>query len=144
MLAILLNWMSRMWCHVCILAQLANTKAQNGKQTMMHFLVDCIEKRFPDVMHFASELLHLEKSAGGQWLCWAMLTFNTTLRSHNLCSSACCRVLWCSRLGNSKGIWPVASSAASISKTLLSDLTWSNRGKMVHLNRNTSLKWKLF
>lgn len=49
-----------------VLCQLTNTKTQDGKQTLMHFLVDCIEKRFPDVMDFASELLHVEKAARGQ------------------------------------------------------------------------------
>ena len=50
---------------MCILVQLGNTKTQDGKQTLMHFLVDCIEKRFPDAMDFASELLHVEKAARG-------------------------------------------------------------------------------
>jgi len=49
--------------------QLINTKAQDGKQTLMHFLVDCVEKRFADVMDFASELLHVEKAARGQYAC---------------------------------------------------------------------------
>ena len=40
----------------------------------MHFLVDCIEKRFPDAMDFATELIHVEKAARGQWLCTASLT----------------------------------------------------------------------
>jgi len=35
----------------------------------MHFLVDSVEKRFPDVMDFASELLHVEKAARGRYIC---------------------------------------------------------------------------
>jgi len=53
---------------VC-LCQLINTKTQDGKQTLMHFLADSIEKRFPDVMDFASEMLHVEKAARGQHFC---------------------------------------------------------------------------
>ena len=54
-------------CVVC--CQLINTKTQDGKQTLMHFLVDTIEKRFPDMMDFASELIHVEKAARGQYIC---------------------------------------------------------------------------
>ena len=53
---------------VC-LCQLINTKTHDGKQTLMHFLADSIEKRFPDVMDFASEMLHVEKAARGQHFC---------------------------------------------------------------------------
>jgi len=40
----------------------------------MHFLVDCIEKRFPEAMDFATELIHVEKAARGLWLCHVGLT----------------------------------------------------------------------
>jgi len=49
-----------------VLYQLSNTKTQDGKQTLIHFLVGSIEKRFPDAMDFASELLHVEKAARGE------------------------------------------------------------------------------
>ena len=51
---------------MCVLSQLANTKTLDGKQTLMNFLVNCIEKRFPDAMDFASELLHAVKAARGR------------------------------------------------------------------------------
>jgi len=72
--------------------QLINTKTQDGKQTLMHFLADCIEKRFPDVMDFASELIHVEKAARGQWLYTHMMT------TQRLCG--CLAVLkWFSLIG---------------------------------------------
>jgi len=62
--------------------QLVNTKTQDGKQTLMHFLVDCVEKRFADVMDFASELLHVEKAARGQWLIRTDLSCNDNQNTH--------------------------------------------------------------
>jgi len=60
-----------------VYCQLVNTKTQDGKQTLMHYLVECIEKRFPDVMDFANELIHVEKAARGRWLCRINFTSNS-------------------------------------------------------------------
>jgi len=57
--------------------QLINTKTQDGKQTLMHFLVDTIEKRFPDMMDFARELLHVEQAARGLCLLVTWKTLHT-------------------------------------------------------------------
>jgi len=40
----------------------------------MHFLVNHIEKGFPDMMDFASELIHVAKAARGLWRCPCCVT----------------------------------------------------------------------
>jgi diaphanous 2 len=45
------------------ITKLTNTKTQDGKQTLMHFLAENVQKRFPDFMDFGSELIHVEKAA---------------------------------------------------------------------------------
>ena len=46
--------------------QLSNTKTIDNKQTLMHFLVEIIERRLPDALDFADELIHIEKAARGK------------------------------------------------------------------------------
>ena len=48
-----------------ILFQLGNTKGHDGRTTLIHYLVDTIEKKFPDITGFTEELLHIEKAARG-------------------------------------------------------------------------------
>ena len=84
----------------CVFCQLINTKTQDGKQTLMHFLVDCVEKRFPEVMDFASEMIHVEKAARGLCICRVIL----------LCLPAC---YWCQRANVRKYILQQASDDSS-------------------------------
>lgn len=43
--------------------QLSSTKDVENKFTMLHYLVDIIEKKFPDVLNFSDELPHVNKAA---------------------------------------------------------------------------------
>ena len=45
--------------------QLENTKSQDGKQTLLHFLVNTIESKYPEVLEFSDEMLHVEQAARG-------------------------------------------------------------------------------
>ena len=47
------------------LFQLENTKSQDGKQTLLHFLVNTIESKYPEVLEFSDEMLHVEQAARG-------------------------------------------------------------------------------
>ena len=38
----------------------------DNKQSLMHFLVSTIQRRFPDVLDFSDELIHVEKAARGR------------------------------------------------------------------------------
>lgn len=44
------------------LTKLKDTKHLNNKQTLLHYIVDTIEKKFPEVLSFGEELLHVEKA----------------------------------------------------------------------------------
>ena len=46
--------------------QLENTKSADQKMTLLHFLVETMEKNFPDLLTFRDELEHIEKAAKGQ------------------------------------------------------------------------------
>ena len=46
--------------------QLGNTKAQDGKTTLIHFLASTVEQKLPDCLHFQEELSHLDKAAKGR------------------------------------------------------------------------------
>ena len=48
-------------CH-----QLENTKSHDGKRTLMHYLADVVEKKYPDLVNFTDELLHIEKAVRGK------------------------------------------------------------------------------
>ena len=65
--------MSRPICHVmaclfahCFLLQLSNTKAQDGKTTLLHFLANVVETKHPDVLYFAEEISHIDKASRGE------------------------------------------------------------------------------
>lgn len=49
---------------MCVV-QIGNTKTNDNEQTLMHFLVKTAEKHYPEVMHFADELMHVEKATRG-------------------------------------------------------------------------------
>ena len=50
-----------------------NTKGHDGRTTLLHFLVDTIEKKYPDLLSFHEELMHVEQAARGNQMLY--LTF---------------------------------------------------------------------
>jgi hypothetical protein len=40
----------------CLIKQLADTKAAGGKGSLLHFLADIVQSRFPDLGSFKAEL----------------------------------------------------------------------------------------
>ena len=46
--------------------QLLDTKTADKKLTLMHFLVDTVQEKFPDILNFESELRFIEKAALGK------------------------------------------------------------------------------
>ena len=45
--------------------QLGNTKGVDGKTTLVHYLVETVEKKFPELITFHEELMHVEQAARG-------------------------------------------------------------------------------
>ncbi len=43
--------------------QLSNTKDRENKGTLMHFLVEYVERDHPELLSFADELFHLDSAA---------------------------------------------------------------------------------
>ena len=50
----------------CFPLQLSNTKAQDGKTTLLHFLANVVETKHPDVLYFAEEISHIDKASRGE------------------------------------------------------------------------------
>lgn len=48
-----------------ILFQLNSTKSVDHKTTLLHYIVDIIEKKHPDALNFAEELMHIDRAARG-------------------------------------------------------------------------------
>jgi predicted SnoaL-like aldol condensation-catalyzing enzyme len=48
-----------------LIRSLSNTKAQDGKTTLVHFLANVIEEKHPDLVGFLDEFNHLDKAARG-------------------------------------------------------------------------------
>lgn len=48
---------------ISYLTKLTNTKDADNKQTLLHYLVDVVEKKFPDVLNFSSDLSHVDKAS---------------------------------------------------------------------------------
>merc|ERR1719481_2181948 len=48
---------------ISYLPKLSNTKDRDNKSTLMHFLVETIEKSHPQLLSFYDELIHLDKAA---------------------------------------------------------------------------------
>ncbi|XP_067949319.1 protein diaphanous homolog 2-like isoform X2 [Watersipora subatra] len=45
------------------LTKLENTKSQDQKQTLLHFLAQIVEEKFPDVLDYENELIHVDQAA---------------------------------------------------------------------------------
>ncbi|XP_045508726.1 protein diaphanous isoform X2 [Colias croceus] len=48
---------------ISFLTKLTSTKDLENKQTLLHYLVDTIESKFPDVLNFAEEMPHIDRAA---------------------------------------------------------------------------------
>ncbi|XP_045457883.1 protein diaphanous [Melitaea cinxia] len=48
---------------ISFLTKLTSTKDLENKQTLLHYLVDTIESKFPDVLTFAEEMPHIDRAA---------------------------------------------------------------------------------
>ncbi|KAL3878570.1 hypothetical protein ACJMK2_030907 [Sinanodonta woodiana] len=48
---------------ISFLSKLQHTKSKDGKTTLMHFLANIIEKKYPDLLNFYEELNHCDKAA---------------------------------------------------------------------------------
>ncbi|XP_076148848.1 protein diaphanous homolog 1-like [Alosa pseudoharengus] len=48
---------------ISYLCKLRDTKSADQKQTLLHFLADLCQEEYPEVMHFADELIHVEKAS---------------------------------------------------------------------------------
>lgn len=48
---------------ISFLPKLSNTKAQDGKTTLVHFLANIVEQKHPDLVGFLDEFTHLDKAA---------------------------------------------------------------------------------
>lgn len=46
--------------------QLKNTKTQDNKSTLVHFLVSIIEEKYPDLVQFQDDFTYLEKASKGK------------------------------------------------------------------------------
>ena len=51
---------------VVVYFQLDNTKTVDNKQTLIHFLVETVEDKFPSCLTFSDELLHVKEAARGE------------------------------------------------------------------------------
>ncbi|XP_063413074.1 protein diaphanous homolog 2-like isoform X6 [Mytilus trossulus] len=48
---------------ISFLPKLANTKAQDGKTTLVHFIANIVEQKYPELVGFLDEFTHLDKAA---------------------------------------------------------------------------------
>jgi len=48
---------------ISYLPKLSNTKDRDNKGTLLHFLVETIEKSYPNLMNFSDELMHIDKAS---------------------------------------------------------------------------------
>lgn len=48
---------------ISYLTKLTNTKDSDNKQTLLHYLADLVEKRFPDALNFYDDLSHVDKAS---------------------------------------------------------------------------------
>merc|ERR1719186_1623067 len=48
---------------ISYLPKLSNTKDRENKLTLIHFLVETLEKDYPECLNFADELIHVDKAA---------------------------------------------------------------------------------
>lgn len=48
---------------ISYLPKLASTKDAENRQTLLHYLVETVENKFPDILTFDEELIHLERAS---------------------------------------------------------------------------------
>ena len=48
---------------LCYLFQLSNTKDRENKGTLLHFLVEYVERDHPDLLNFYDDLIHLDSAS---------------------------------------------------------------------------------
>lgn len=48
---------------ISYLTKLTNTKDADNKQTLLHYLADLVEKKFPDALSFFDDLSHVDKAS---------------------------------------------------------------------------------
>lgn len=48
---------------ISYLTKLTNTKDADNKQTLLHYLVDVVEKKFPDALTFFNDMTHVDKAS---------------------------------------------------------------------------------
>ena len=48
------------------LSQLLDTKSQDKKMTLLHFIVQTVKEKFPEIANFDTELRYIEKAASGK------------------------------------------------------------------------------
>lgn len=46
---------------ISFLTKLSGTKDIENKQTLLHYIVETVEKKFPDVLHFMDEMPHIDR-----------------------------------------------------------------------------------
>ena len=51
----------------CVTFQLQNTKSHDGKTTLLHYFAETVEAKYPEVMGFVDELIHVDKAARGNY-----------------------------------------------------------------------------
>lgn len=50
----------------CDLLQIRDTKSSDQKTTLLHFLAEICEERFPEILRFPEELEHVESASKGK------------------------------------------------------------------------------
>lgn len=48
---------------ISYLTKLTNTKDAENKQTLLHYLVDVVEKKFPEALNFYDDMSHVDKAS---------------------------------------------------------------------------------
>lgn len=48
---------------ISYLTKLTNTKDADNKQTLLHYLVDVVEKKFPEALSFPDDMTHVDKAS---------------------------------------------------------------------------------
>ena len=46
--------------------QLLDTKSQDKKLTLLHYIVQTVKEKFPEIVNFETELRYIEKAATGK------------------------------------------------------------------------------
>ena len=53
--------------YICVYCcvQLSSTKSADQKSTLLHFLVEIVERKHPELVGFTDELIHVEQASKG-------------------------------------------------------------------------------